>query len=663
MASITQAPAELDLRAVSGSPLTLTVKVTPLKTATGTTIPWATVTTAKVTVQNRPTYDYPTDTSPSSNKWTVSFSAVDTQAIAAAGTVTSWALTAKIQGEGPYALLAGTLTVGTEFQPGTSGAATTTLAVTVGSATATVAVTLGGGGGGGAPSGAAGGGLAGTYPNPTVAKAPSAALVPGTHVAISTTGGKAKIAAVLPNSAVLFNQADATNHQQILVMGAGATAAALTSGATYHSWRPKLSPTGTLVLFNRTPGTLTHTHYDSGATALAETSVWVMNVDGTQATKIVTAPGAGKSLTTPNWTPTGRITYALTGKVKRCEPDGSGTTTLTPATTTGWSDLCSSPDGATLIGQRTSKNLWSITVALVKAAQLTTDATTAIGYFDPRYSPDGQWVYACKRLNTTANTGAGQYELVRLRPDGSQQSQVSPSSFTGNTAPIFNNPAPSADGWLSCGYLDGSTFVVARLLADGTSTRPIVLSSVAAAGYPENGVGRWLASTALRPTARIVGDGLVYNTSAETVLGTLTVPAGVRAGEAFRIDGYFHITTPASAPGTVTFRLRWGGVQLCTLVLTLAAGKTKVGQRLDGWVKVVATGAAGTAKIGGQLSVQGNATTLASAFSNATNVTAGVATTAANVLELTAQLSVASTGCYLVNSFCTIAPVAREVLA
>lgn len=470
--------------------------------------------------------------------------------------------------------------------------------------------------------------------------------------------------------AVLYNHKDANNHQQIYVAKAdGSSALALTSASTYHSWRPKLSPSGTIILFNRTPASLTP--YDSGASAFADTSVWVMNTDGSGVTKIITAPGTGKTLTTPNWLSTGKIVYCLTGKIKTAKADGTGAATVTPATTTGWSDVCGSPDGSLLVGQRTSKNLWSVTVALGTATQLTSDATTAIGYFDPQIDQAGEWIYVCKRLNTTSNTvdgtKLGKFAIVRLHTDGSAQSQVSPASFTGDTTPIFNNPTPTPDGFVVCGLFNSTVgFEVARILADGTSTTPNVLSTVS--NYPTYAASRAVPAVALRSSARIGTDILITNSSAEHSLLRLPIAGDtLRAGDAFKIDAYVQMTTLSTSAGTLTLRLRWGpttltGTVLRSLVLTLATSKSSAGAMIDGFLKVIATGSVGTAKLGGFLTASGSPFT-ASGFSGGGNTTTGVNTTAGNALELTAQLSVASASNDLLVNYATIVPAPRDVVA
>ena len=85
-------------------------------------------------------------------------------------------------------------------------------------------------GGGGAPSGAAGGDLSGTYPDPTVAKVPSTAVVAGTRVTLVTTGGKAKLSADAQGTVT-----DVTSTSPLIAVATGTTTPKLTAALTHAS--------------------------------------------------------------------------------------------------------------------------------------------------------------------------------------------------------------------------------------------------------------------------------------------------------------------------------------------------------------------------------------------------------------------------------------------
>lgn len=104
--------------------------------------------------------------------------------------------------------------------------------------------------------GAAGGDLSGKYPDPTVAKVPAAAVVPGTRVTVATTAGKAKVSATAP----------ALSHVQSFITAAITVAANVAANIT------KISLTiGTwLVLATALVTTATSTY---GAVEIAVTKV------------------------------------------------------------------------------------------------------------------------------------------------------------------------------------------------------------------------------------------------------------------------------------------------------------------------------------------------------------------------------------------------------
>lgn len=145
MATIHISPAPLNLSGVAGDPFAVTLTVTA-KTETGATIPWATLTDPVVVVTNRGATDtaaYPTVTSPESGKWLLTWSTAETAAIGRYPSM-PWSLSCTIQGSGPNALVAGSISMAASTQPGTSSSTSASLAVTVGPAEVSVTVTTGG---------------------------------------------------------------------------------------------------------------------------------------------------------------------------------------------------------------------------------------------------------------------------------------------------------------------------------------------------------------------------------------------------------------------------------------------------------------------------------------------------------------------------------------
>lgn len=145
MASITQAPTQLNLSGVSGNPFSLVVDAT-FTDANNNPIPWADITNATVVVNRRltPRSDMtPTITSPQSGQWSIEWTATQMAALYALSPC-DWVLSCEVSGAGPFALLAGTLAAGDPTTPGSATTSTASLSVAVGTSTATVSVQMGG---------------------------------------------------------------------------------------------------------------------------------------------------------------------------------------------------------------------------------------------------------------------------------------------------------------------------------------------------------------------------------------------------------------------------------------------------------------------------------------------------------------------------------------
>jgi hypothetical protein len=142
-AKVSQLPAQLDAECVAGDPFTIAV------TSSGATITSPTV-TLKTSLGATVTGNVPTVTQVGAVT-TIAFSAATTAALNTNTTQPVsllWSLSALVNGQGPFQLVARRLTIYPVGTAGVSSTSSATLAVTVGGAAVSLAVALGGGGGG-----------------------------------------------------------------------------------------------------------------------------------------------------------------------------------------------------------------------------------------------------------------------------------------------------------------------------------------------------------------------------------------------------------------------------------------------------------------------------------------------------------------------------------
>jgi hypothetical protein len=184
-------------------------------------------------------------------------------------------------------------------------------------------------------------------------------------------------------------------------------------------------------------------------------------------------------------------------------------------------------------------------------------------------------------------------------------------------------------------------------------------------GQIASGVG-W--RDVLTPRRVLSADGVqVLNSSAEAIMcpDYSFAADALEAGDTFKYTLMGDISTVITTPGTITFRLRWGGVAgtvLCAsgaLAPDPTAASTTVSYVLEYYVVCRATGAAGSAFAMGKLLMtdvdDASATTLKGnldMFAIPASAPAAVAintTTANNALSPTVQFSVATATTQLTN--------------
>jgi hypothetical protein len=167
-----------------------------------------------------------------------------------------------------------------------------------------------------------------------------------------------------------------------------------------------------------------------------------------------------------------------------------------------------------------------------------------------------------------------------------------------------------------------------------------------------------------------IADGTqILNSSTETIICPdfqfSANDSRIYPGAALSVECYFDCSFVITTPGTLTLRLRWGGVSGSVLAASgaYAPDPTSALTTRSGYVKFDTTwrttGAAGTAMTMGFMHINdfddASATTLQGNLnmgvipSNTPAVVSSLDTTAAKALSVTAQFSVSTTGTQLTN--------------
>lgn len=171
----------------------------------------------------------------------------------------------------------------------------------------------------------------------------------------------------------------------------------------------------------------------------------------------------------------------------------------------------------------------------------------------------------------------------------------------------------------------------------------------------------------LTPKGQIARNGAqVLNTTTETIMlpDYTFAPDTVETGDVYKYTLFFDHSTVITTPGTITFRLRWGGAAGTSLAASgaFAPDPTAAGTTLTGFLQwyfvILAVGASGSAKAFGNMWLNDfDDASVAALVANLNMMNAPASapaavtidTTAAKALSPTVQFSVATATTQLTN--------------
>lgn len=155
-----------------------------------------------------------------------------------------------------------------------------------------------------------------------------------------------------------------------------------------------------------------------------------------------------------------------------------------------------------------------------------------------------------------------------------------------------------------------------------------------------------LANTTV-PALNQFSNSVAENTFSDSYQTITNNYSGTYVGNTFTIKGFGYISSMASSPGTLIFKIKWGSVVLGTATITLPVSLSNSGFMIDAIIIVCLTGTSGRVSCQGMTLVDNNGSAISAAFVSTGLTTTGqkvVNTQSASVIGISSTFSVANAG-------------------
>ncbi len=207
-------------------------------------------------------------------------------------------------------------------------------------------------------------------------------------------------------SGTIVYSSDADGDDDVYVVGLDDGKPVQLTNDPEKEFDPDLSPDGARIAYRRNP----RSHSD-------EADIWVMDIDGGNKRNLTNSPE--RSNWAPAWTPDGRIVFSSirnsSGELELWSMDADGRDLRRMAS--GWCEYVDpSPDGTEFVCAAAVGRAYDIVIVDAQGGRRSV-TDTPITEFAPSWSPDGAWITFSRDLGE-------RWELVRIRPDGSDESVV-----------------------------------------------------------------------------------------------------------------------------------------------------------------------------------------------------------------------------------------------